>query len=104
MVYVSEIVLYRDCLKLAYLKALATSDTSVGASLTCHASLVLIDTADVDTTPLGSLLAQLDDHLRTSLDTSAAGGTLIFVHLGKTCLGIHMDGIEVADSDAVAIA
>ena len=46
MVYVSEIVLYRDCLKLAYLKALATSDTSVGASLTCHASLVLVDTAD----------------------------------------------------------
>lgn len=104
MVYVSEIVLYRDCLKLAYLKALATSDTSVGASLTCHASLVLIDTADVETASLGTLLAELDDHLRTSLDTRSTGGTLIFVHLGKACLRIHVDGIKVAHSDTVAIA
>ena len=57
MVYVSEIVLYRDCLKLAYLKALATSDTSVGASLTSHATLVFVDTADVETASLGTLLA-----------------------------------------------
>ena len=104
MVYVSEIVIYRDCLKLAYLKALATSDTSVGASLTSHAALVLVDTADVEAATLGPLLAKLDDHLRTSLDTSSTGGTLIFVYLGKARLGIHMDGIEVADSDAVAIA
>ena len=104
MVYVSEIVLYRDCLKLAYLKALATSDTSVGASLTCHAALVLVDTADVETASLGTFLAELDDHLRTSLDTRSTGGTLIFVHLGKARLGIHMDRIKVAHSDAVAIA
>ena len=104
MVYVSEIVLYRDCLKLAYLKALATSDTRVGASLASHASLVLIDTADVDTASLGSLLAKLDDHLRTSLDTRSTGGTLIFVHLGETRLGIHVDRIKVAHSDAVSIA
>ena len=103
MVYVSEIVLYRDCLKLAYLKALATSDTSVGASLTCHASLVLIDTADVETASLGALLAELDDHLRTSLDTRSTGGTLIFVYLGKACLRIHVDGIKVAHSDTVSI-
>ena len=57
VVYVSEIVLYRDCLKLAYLKALATSDTSVGASLTSHAALVFVDTADVETAPLGAFLA-----------------------------------------------
>ena len=104
MVYVSEIVLYRDCLKLAYLKALATSDTSVGASLTCHATLVLIDTTDVDTASLGTFLAELDDHLRTSFDTRSTGGTLIFVHLGEARLGIHVDCIKVAHSDAVAIA
>ena len=104
MVYVSEIVLYRDCLKLAYLKALATSDTRVGASLASHASLVLIDTADVDTASLGTFLAELDDHLRTSLDTRSTGGTLIFVHLGEARLGIHVDRIKVAHSDTVSIA
>ena len=104
MVYVSEIVLYRDCLKLAYLKALTTSDTRVGASLTCHATLVLINAADVETASLGTLLAELDDHLRTSFDTRSTGGTLIFVYLGEPRLGVHVDRVKVAHSDAVAIA
>lgn len=104
MVYVSEIVLYRDCLKLAYLKALTTSDTSVGAGFTCHATLVLINAANVETASLGTLLAELDDHLRTSFDTRSTGGTLIFVHLGEPRLGVHVDRVKVAHSDAVAIA
>ena len=104
MVYVSQVILKRDRLKRADLKALATSDTSIRTSLTSHAALVLVDTADVEATTLGALLAKLDDHLRTSLDASSAGGTLILVHLGKPRLGIHMDRIKVAHSDAVAIA
>ena len=104
MVYVSQVILKCDRLKRADLKALATSDTSIRTSLTSHAALVLVDTADVEATTLGSLLAKLDDHLRTSLDTSSAGGTLILVHLGKPRLGIHVESTKVAHSDAVAIA
>ena len=104
MVYVSQVILKRDRLKRADLKALAPSATSIRTSLTSHAALVLVDTADVEATTLGTLLAKLDDHLRTSFDTRSTGGTLIFVYLGEPRLGVHVDRVKVAHSDTVAIA
>ena len=102
MVYVSEIVLYRDCLKLAYLKALTTSDTSIGAGFTCHATLVLINAADVETAPLGTLLAELDDMTWTSVGASTTTRTLLFINLRNASFRIDRDCAKLAGSHAIA--
>ena len=84
--------------------ALATTDAGVSACFARNGSLVFVDTRDKDATRFRSLLAQLDDALRTSLDASAARGTLLLIHLGDTGLRVDVDRTEVAGLHAIAIA
>ena len=77
VVDVGEVVGYSDGLELTLLEAERATDTGIAAGLFGDPTLVLVDAADEDTATLGSLLTQLDDVLRASLDTGAAGYTLV---------------------------
>ena len=99
---VRHVVLNGDGTKRTLLLTLAATNTCSLAGLHGSRTLVLVDAADIDTTVLWSFLTQLDDVTRTSLDTSATRGTLLFIDLGETSLGIHVDSVELAGSDTVA--
>ena len=101
---ISHIVLNGDGIKLADFLALTASDTSNATSLLGYCALVVIDTLNIHTTTLRTLLAKLNDVAWTSLGTGTTASTLLLIHLGKTCLGIDRDGTELTGSHTVATA
>ena len=86
------------------LLALTTTDAGVATSLAGYGTLVFVDTRDKDSTRLRSLLAQLDDALRTCLHAGTARGTFLLIHLGDTGLRVDADRTEVAGLHAIPIA
>ena len=101
---VGEVGVQGDGLELADLHAFLASDTTNRASLARLGALVLVVAEDNDTTVLQALEANLNDAARAGLGAGTASGTFLFVHLGQTRLGIHVDGIELARSHTVATA
>jgi hypothetical protein len=99
---VRNIVLNGDSTKLTLLLALATADTSSLTSLHGYRTLVLVDTRNKHLAALRSLLAKLDDVTRTCLYAGTARCALLFVNLRQTCFGIHVDGIKLTSSHAIA--
>ena len=77
VVDVGEVVGYGDGLELTLLEAERAADTGIAAGLLSYPTLVLVDAADEDATALGTLLTQLDDVLRTSLDAGVSGSMYI---------------------------
>ena len=98
---VSEVAVDGDGLEVTLLLALTATDTCAEAGLAGDSTFVLVDTENDHSASLGSLLTQLDDVARASLDALAAGGTFLFVHYGQTRLGIHREGSELASCHAV---
>ena len=88
---VSEVVLNGYSTEVTLLLTLSTSDTAYLTGLHGYRTLVLVDTRHKDSPTLRTLLTELDDVTRTSLDTSAARGTLLFIDLRDTCLRINLD-------------
>ena len=86
------------------LLALATTDAGVATSLAGYGTLVFVDARDKDSTGLRSLLAQLNDTLRTSLHAGTTRGTLLFIHFSETGLRVDVNRTEVAGFHAIAIA
>ena len=102
MVYISQVVLDGDGSERAFLFAFATTNTTDLTSLHGNRTFILVDTGDKDPATLRPLLTQFDDLTRTSLHTSATGGTLVFINLGNARLRIDADGIKLAGCLAVA--
>ena len=100
---VGKIVGDGNSLELAFLETLSATDAGIGTSLAGDGTFVFVHAADVDMARLRTFLAKFDDAFRASLDASAAGGTLIFIHLCNHGNGIDMDGIKFAGFHAVAI-
>ena len=104
VVDVGEIVGDGDGFELTLLEAEGATDTRIATSLLSDAALILVDTADEDTSAFGAFLSELDDGLRASLDTGTAGHTLILEDDGEAGLWVHVHGIEVTRVDAVSHA
>ena len=102
IVDVGQVVGDGDSLERTYLLALAATDTTYLTSLASDGTLVLVYTKHYHATTILALVAQLDDHARTSLHTSATSRTLLGVNLGKTGSGVHADSIELTCSHTVA--
>ena len=102
VVDVCQVVLNGDCIKLAYLLALAATDTSVGTCLACYSALVFVDAHHDDAAALRTFLAQLDDVAWTCANALTTASTLLIVHLWQTRLWVHVDGVKLAGSYAVA--
>ena len=101
VVDIGEVVGDGDGLELTLLEAEATADAGIAAGLLRRAALILIDAADVDAAVLGPLLTQLDDGLRTSLDTGATGHALVLEDHRQARLLVHVHRIAEAGLDAV---
>lgn len=101
VVDVGEVVGYGDGLELTLLEAERAADTGIATGLLSYPTLVLVDAADEDATALGTLLTQLDDVLRTSLDAGAARYTLVLEDDRQARLGVHVHSVEVTREDAV---
>ena len=93
---VSEVVLNGDSTEVTLLLTFSTSDTAYLTGLHGYRTLVLVDARHEDSSTLRTLLTELDDVTRTSLDTRTTRGTLLFVYLWDTCLRINLDGIKLA--------
>ena len=104
VVDVGNVVLNSDSLERTNLSTLAATDAGSLASLTCHSTLILVHARNINSHISATLVAKLDDRLRTSLDASAAGSTLILVHNRKTCSRVHFDSAELAGCNAVTTA
>ena len=102
VVDVSHIVLHCDSLERTYLGTLAAADTCCLAGLACNSTLVLVDARYEYTHVPATLVADLDDILRTCLHTCSAGCTLLLVHNGKSGGWVHGDGAELAGCHAVS--
>ena len=104
VVDVSKVVGNGDSLEGAYLLTLATTDTAHLTSLASQGTLVLVDAEHYHAATIAALVAQLDNHTRTSLHASTTSGTLVGIHLGKSCLRVHVDGIKLTNLHTVATA
>ena len=102
IVDVSQVVGDGDSIERTYLLALATTDTTYLTSLASDGALVLVYTKHYHAAAILALVAQLDDHARTSLHTSATSCTLLGVNLRKTRCGVHANSIELTCSHTVA--
>ena len=101
VVDVGEVVGYGDGLELTLLEAERAADTGIAAGLLSDPTLVLVDAADEDATALGTLLTQLDDVLRASLDAGTTGYALVLEDDRQARLGVHVHSVEVTRVDAV---
>jgi hypothetical protein len=79
---IGQVILHGDGVEGAYLLAFAAADAGYVAGFPGHATLIFVDTAHIDATRPGPLLAQLDDILGAGFHTGSASGTFIFVYLG----------------------
>ena len=104
IVDVSQVVGDGDSIERTYLLALATTDTTYLTSLASDGALILVYTKHYHAAAILALVAQLDDHARTSLHTCATSRTLLGINLGKTRCGVHADSIELTCSHTVATA
>ena len=104
VVDVGQVVGDGDSLEGAHLLTLAATDTAYLAGLACHGTLVLVHAEHHHAATIAALVAQLDDHARTCLHASTTSGTLVGIHLGESCLGIHANGVKLARLHAVATA
>ena len=102
IVDVSQVVGDGDSIERTYLLALATTDTTYLTSLASDGALILVYTKHYHAAAILALVAQLDDHARTSLHTCATSRTFLSVNLGKTCCGVHANSIELTCSHTVA--
>ena len=104
VVDVSQVVGDGDGLERTHLLTLATTDTSYFTSLAGERTLVLVDTEHHHAATVASLIAELDDHAWTCLHTGTASGTLVGIHLGESCLGVHADSIKLTCFHTIATA
>ena len=86
----------------AYLLTLATTDTTDFTSLASERALILIDAEHYHATTIASLVAEFNNHTRTCLHASTTSGTLVGIHLGKSGLGVHANGVKLARLHAIA--
>ena len=100
-IYIGEIVFNGNCPVRTYFGTFAAPDAGGGAGLAGHGTLVLVDAADKYPHSARSLVPQLDDILRTGLDTGPAGSTFLLVHFRKVCLRIYIDSTELAGGHTV---
>ena len=103
-VYVCKVVLKGDGLERAGLDALAATYAGYVASLLGYGTLVLVDAAYINSAVQLVLVAQFDDTARAGLYAGSAGSALVLVHNGKSCLRIHLDGVELTCLHAVTAA
>ena len=73
---VSHIVLNRDGLKRAHLRALAAADAGCRAGLAGHCALVFVHARNKQAAVFLAAVTQFDDSLRTRLDARTAGHAL----------------------------
>lgn len=79
----------------------AASDAGCLAGLARNCTLVLVHAADKYPAALRTLVAQLDDILRASLDTGAAAGAFLLVHDRKPRDRIHGESSELAGRNTI---
>ena len=101
MVDVRHVVLNGNGTKGAFLLTLTTTDAGCLTSLHGHRTLVLVDARDEHSPTLRTLLAELDNVARTSLDAGATSHTLLFVNLGETCFRVDVDGVKLTGSHTI---
>lgn len=80
VVDVRQVILDGDCIKLAHLLALATTDTCVGTCLACYSTFVFVHAHHYHSAALWTFLAELDDVAWTRFHTLTATGTFLVVH------------------------
>jgi hypothetical protein len=99
---VSEIVLHSDGLERTDLGTLTAANAGSFAGLASHSTLVLVHAGYEYSHISASLVTELDDSLRTSFHTSAAGSTFFFIHYRESGGRIHRDCAKLTGSHAVA--
>ena len=102
VVNVGNVVLDSDGLERTNLCTLAATDAGSLASLTCNSTFVLVYARNINAHVSATLVAKLDDRLRTCLYAGAASRTFFFIHNRKSGGRIHFDCAELAGCNAVA--
>lgn len=102
MVDVRKVVCDGDGFKLTLFKAERATYAGITTCLFRGSTFILIATADEDTSTLRSFLAELDERLRTGLDTGSASDAFVFEDERETGFRVHRHRIKVTGPDAVA--
>jgi hypothetical protein len=97
----SKVVLYLDCSLGTGLLALHTTDTTVGAGLTCYCALIM---AGALYYYANGILYEMNDVVRTSLLTKTATDTLLGVDLCDALFLINSDSISGTNVHTVTVA
>ena len=101
---VCHVVVHGDSFEFTHFLTLRATDTSSGTSLLGHGTLVVIATSHVNSSRLGTLVAQFKQHFGTSFHTSTTCGTFFFVDFGQSGFRIDSQSAELTNIHAVAHA
>jgi len=101
-IHVCQVVRHCDGILDTDLGTLAAAYAGGGTSLAGYGSLVLVDTGHEHPHAAWPLVAKFDDILGTGPYTGTAGGAFLLIDDGKTGLGVHRNGAELAGRDTIA--